>query len=587
MGVPGLLKALSDVQRETHVSEYTGLRVGLDAYCWLHKGKYRCAEDILNGRPTDAFVRPIMDVVAVLRAHGVEPFLVFDGGPLPAKRGLELVRQQAREDARWKAASLLRSRGSSGAPVSVLSGAVDITPEMAAVCMQRAQAEGVPFVVAPCEADAQLAQLALSGRIDIVASEDADLLAFGCPRVLFGLDSNGHGREIKLDDITRSRGLSPYRPTPAALPDLCALSGCDYLSPIPRVGIKTAAQLLHRSAGDVDRALVLAKREGFAVPQDYGRRVREARLVFLSQMVYDQCEGRRRPLRPLPDEDGSIPAFLGPQLPPDVAQGLAEGWLHPVTYQPLPPDCSPSPSASSTARPLPVASLPPVESAAPVQPLMPVTDGAGLVGALTLQQLQRQPKIQSPQQQEEQAQQSAQLKLQLQPQMEVELRTAIAAAEQRRLLQQQQPQQQQQQPQPQQPPQPQPQQPQQQQQQQQLAEPASVRSQLAGGAANENTICAVDAVTSTRECSSAGRAPSRALGLWASRAALRPFRAPRAAAASTEHAQSVTPSASGGVGKRMAVPLSHDGSTTAKRCRTADNAVDSNQCLVALCAAGA
>lgn len=42
---------------------------------------------------------------------------------------------------------------------------------------------GVAFVVAPYEADAQMAYLALRGDVWAVVTEDSDLLAYGCPRV--------------------------------------------------------------------------------------------------------------------------------------------------------------------------------------------------------------------------------------------------------------------------------------------------------------------------------------------------------------------------------------------------------------------
>ncbi len=39
------------------------------------------------------------------------------------------------------------------------------------------------FVVAPYEADAQMAYLALRGDVHAVITEDGDLLTYGCPRV--------------------------------------------------------------------------------------------------------------------------------------------------------------------------------------------------------------------------------------------------------------------------------------------------------------------------------------------------------------------------------------------------------------------
>lgn len=45
--------------------------------------------------------------------------------------------------------------------------------------------ENICYVVAPYEADAQMAFLAISKQVDAVITEDSDLIAFGCPRVSF------------------------------------------------------------------------------------------------------------------------------------------------------------------------------------------------------------------------------------------------------------------------------------------------------------------------------------------------------------------------------------------------------------------
>jgi exonuclease-1 len=51
------------------------------------------------------------------------------------------------------------------------------------------QKEGVEFIVAPYEADAQLAFLSLNKIVDAVITEDSDLIVFGCSRVLFCFSS--------------------------------------------------------------------------------------------------------------------------------------------------------------------------------------------------------------------------------------------------------------------------------------------------------------------------------------------------------------------------------------------------------------
>jgi exonuclease-1 len=59
--------------------------------------------------------------------------------------------------------------------------------------------EKIQFVVAPYEADAQLAYLSKIGIIDAVLTEDSDLLSFGCSRVIYKLGQDGKAIEIRSD----------------------------------------------------------------------------------------------------------------------------------------------------------------------------------------------------------------------------------------------------------------------------------------------------------------------------------------------------------------------------------------------------
>lgn len=54
---------------------------------------------------------------------------------------------------------------------------------MFSVCVQAARARGVDCIVAPYEADAQLAYLNKTGVVQAIITEDSDLLAFGCKKV--------------------------------------------------------------------------------------------------------------------------------------------------------------------------------------------------------------------------------------------------------------------------------------------------------------------------------------------------------------------------------------------------------------------
>lgn len=47
MGITGLLPFLKSIQKDVHVSALKGMKVGVDAYCWLHRGSYSCATQIV------------------------------------------------------------------------------------------------------------------------------------------------------------------------------------------------------------------------------------------------------------------------------------------------------------------------------------------------------------------------------------------------------------------------------------------------------------------------------------------------------------------------------------------------------------
>lgn len=68
--------------------------------------------------------------VRLLRYHGIEPYLVFDGGPLPAKKGTENDRKQRRDEARARGDALAAAGKYSQAREFYLKS-IDITPQMA------------------------------------------------------------------------------------------------------------------------------------------------------------------------------------------------------------------------------------------------------------------------------------------------------------------------------------------------------------------------------------------------------------------------------------------------------------------------
>ena len=212
MGIQNLLPNLASIAQDKSLAQYAGQRAAIDGYSWLHKASTCCAQELCLGVPSgsDKLIKSVMKKIDMLRRHRVEPYMVFDGAPLPAKAGTEQERLLSREKNLVKARAFL-SQGNAAQANLHFQKAVDISPSMVRDLIVHLKAASVEYVVAPYEADAQLAFLEREQLVDFVISEDSDMLAWNCKRVLFKLDHEGCGKEIQIADLPRSTELKCVR----------------------------------------------------------------------------------------------------------------------------------------------------------------------------------------------------------------------------------------------------------------------------------------------------------------------------------------------------------------------------------------
>jgi len=102
------------------------------------------------------------------------------------------------------------------------------------------------YVVAPYEADPQLAYLEKRGLVDGIITEDSDLLVFGCRTVLFKLDGEGNCVSISRDDFSQCKEYNFSEWGDKEFRQMAILSGCDYLDSIVGLGLKTAYRLMRK-----------------------------------------------------------------------------------------------------------------------------------------------------------------------------------------------------------------------------------------------------------------------------------------------------------------------------------------------------
>ncbi|KAF0308683.1 Exonuclease 1 [Amphibalanus amphitrite] len=305
MGITGLLPFLKKSTRPASVREFSGGTAAVDAYSWLHKGAFACADRLVRGEPTDVYVHYCLKYVNMLLAHGLKPVLVFDGRNLPSKADTEAKRREGRKKYRALAADHLRA-GRDREARECFQRCVDVTPAMARELIKACRARGVDCVVAPYEADAQLAFLARNGLADLIITEDSDLVLFGCPLILFKMDAAGNGQLVEAAALPLSLGASADKFSLERLRLACIISGCDYQASLPGVGLGKASKLLVRAAGAADSAAVLAKLASYLgvrslpVTPEYRAGVLRAEETFLYQLVFDPRARRLVPLTPYP-----------------------------------------------------------------------------------------------------------------------------------------------------------------------------------------------------------------------------------------------------------------------------------------------
>ncbi|GAA5993374.1 hypothetical protein JCM5350_002154 [Sporobolomyces pararoseus] len=377
MGISGLLPLLKEITVQKHVKEWKGKTLAVDAYIWLHRGAFGCAQELATGIPTTKYVDYAMHRVRMLKHYGVTPFIVFDGGLLPSKMGTEGDREKRRNEALAKGNALL-AEGKTNQARDFFVKAVDVTPAMAYQLIKALRQEGIQYVVAPYEADPQLAYLEKKGLVDGIITEDSDLLVFGCKNVLFKLDGGGNCSAIFRQDFSKCREYNFSDWSDAEFRQMAILSGCDYLKSIQGLGLKTAYRLV-RKYKTAEKVIEYVTLEGqLAVPSNYVDEFRRAELTFLHQRVFDPVERELVHFSPLPEgKTAADMPFVGAELDREYACGLADGNIDPLSKQPvvdlMPNFCAPitthrttykpTPSTSNSARPSSF-----ISSKHPVQP---------------------------------------------------------------------------------------------------------------------------------------------------------------------------------------------------------------------------
>ncbi|KAG1695731.1 hypothetical protein DVH05_019470 [Phytophthora capsici] len=320
MGIEGFLRGLNEAVDRTHLRNFSGQTLVVDALSWLHKACYGCAYELSTGRDTDKYVQYMLRKVDMMRSCGVaKVILVFDGQRLPLKSSTQEKRQSYKEENRKRAlqawAASKRLQGSDrqdemNKAYQLFQRSVSITPQIISNVMKALRAAHVPFVVAPFEADAQMVWMCKEGLAAGIVTEDSDVVVYGLTAnvsspVLVKLEDDGSAQAVSrpiLHKNTKASSVallkkihfltSGEKEATRMFVQVCVLAGCDFIDSLPNVGFATAVKHIFNFRGApphlrVQRLVSKLSSSGTKIPTDFMQQFLKAETIFFHHIVFN------------------------------------------------------------------------------------------------------------------------------------------------------------------------------------------------------------------------------------------------------------------------------------------------------------
>ncbi|OGS55265.1 MAG: flap endonuclease-1 [Euryarchaeota archaeon RBG_19FT_COMBO_56_21] len=222
---------------------------------------------------------------AALLELGIRPAYVFDGKPPELKKKTLEERRAVKEAAEreWKKAI---EEGDLKKALSKATRTSRLDSTMIEESLTLLDALGIPWIKAPSEGEAQMAQMVRKGDVWAGASQDFDAILFGTPNLVRNLTLAGKRRlpsgktvEVTPVVVTLSEVLSALEVTREQLVDMAVLMGTDFNEGIKGIGPKKALAII-KKAGDLEHVISEGK---VKVPEEFN----DIRRLFLEPDVTD------------------------------------------------------------------------------------------------------------------------------------------------------------------------------------------------------------------------------------------------------------------------------------------------------------
>ena len=257
MGIKNLLKFIRPSLKKGSIYKFKNSIFGVDMYCFIYK--CLCYEDPMR------HLRLYLDRIIRISRH---TFLVFDGRAPEAK----IQEQKYRE-------TTLEKYIEKNPEKKVVKISAEFVKDIIREFQSRPK---VTVIKSPEESDSQLAYMSLRNFIDVVITEDSDLIVYGCTKILFKLKPRGDC------EIFSKESLEEFLPWDfKTFKWICILAGCDYLrGGLRGIGFMKSKKIFTKNI-DSEEELFSTLKEKFNTPEEFFNNFKVAFKTFSHPWIYD------------------------------------------------------------------------------------------------------------------------------------------------------------------------------------------------------------------------------------------------------------------------------------------------------------
>ncbi len=229
MGIKKMLKFLNtnypNIIKKPNNEDLGGQMIAIDISILLYQVviaiRNSGADMFTNQGEISSHILGLFNKTINLLKMNIIPIYVFDGKPPSFKWQTINNRKEIKQKASEK---LNDEEMNEEEKIKYFKRTVHINKVQIDECIELLEIMGIPYVIAPEEADSQCAELVKCGLADGVLTEDMDIMTFGAKKIYRNITSYKKDTvEILMDDVLKTLNLNYEQ-----FVELCLLFGCDY-----------------------------------------------------------------------------------------------------------------------------------------------------------------------------------------------------------------------------------------------------------------------------------------------------------------------------------------------------------------------